>query len=393
MRRLYATSSMPRSAPRLRSSSGASTHRSAGMRKSRCGVAGSSSVCQSRSVGVRASAGIGGTCHPRAMSVADLPTPALVVDAGALAHNLDTMTHALPGDRLRPHVKAHKCTALAQEQAVRGHRGFTCATPREVIGMARGASSATTCCSRTRRSTPHAHRGRWPTPARACTVAVDSAETIDAAADERDPRGARRRQRRHAALRLPSRRTRAGSPTWPARAASTVRGVMGYEGHVVGLADRAERVAQDRATRWRSSPPRTRPSAATSSRPAAPARSTSTRSRPRSRPARTRLMDTAYGELQLPFRTALRVVATVVHVSPKYAVADCGLKALGMDHGNPTIEGGEVWFCSDEHVTFAMDPRAARRRPRARAARPRRPDRRVPRRRSTSPTDPTSTPA
>ena len=70
------------------------------------------------------------------MSVADLPTPALVVDAGALAHNLDTMTRALPGDRLRPHVKAHKCTTLAQEQAVRGHCGFTCATPREVIGMA-----------------------------------------------------------------------------------------------------------------------------------------------------------------------------------------------------------------------------------------------------------------
>jgi D-threonine aldolase len=35
-------------------------------------------------------------------------------------------------------------------------------------------------------------------------------------------------------------------------------------------------------------------------------------------------------------------------------VADCGLKALGMDHGNPTIEGGhQVWFVSDEHITFA----------------------------------------
>ena len=24
-----------------------------------------------------------------------------------------------------------------------------------------------------------------------------------------------------------------------------------------------------------------------------------------------------------------------------------------MDHGNPAIEGATVWFCSDEHVTFA----------------------------------------
>jgi D-serine deaminase-like pyridoxal phosphate-dependent protein len=34
-------------------------------------------------------------------------------------------------------------------------------------------------------------------------------------------------------------------------------------------------------------------------------------------------------------------------------VADCGLKALGMDHGNPTIDGATVLFCSDEHITFS----------------------------------------
>ena len=34
-------------------------------------------------------------------------------------------------------------------------------------------------------------------------------------------------------------------------------------------------------------------------------------------------------------------------------MADCGLKALGMDHGDPTVEGADVWFCSDEHLTFA----------------------------------------
>ena len=38
-----------------------------------------------------------------------------------------------------------------------------------------------------------------------------------------------------------------------------------------------------------------------------------------------------------------------------YAVADCGLKALGMDHGKPEIEAAKVWFCSDEHVTFAAE--------------------------------------
>ena len=64
------------------------------------------------------------------------------------------------------------------------------------------------------------------------------------------------------------------------------------------------------------------------------------------------LMDTAYGRLGLPFRQSLSVLATVISVSPGHAVADCGLKALGMDHGNPTIEDATVFFCSDEHVTF-----------------------------------------
>jgi D-serine deaminase-like pyridoxal phosphate-dependent protein len=67
------------------------------------------------------------------------------------------------------------------------------------------------------------------------------------------------------------------------------------------------------------------------------------------------LMDTAYAELGLPFQQALRIEATVISVSPGWAVADCGLKAQSMDHGNPTIDGAQVWFCSDEHVTFAPD--------------------------------------
>ena len=70
------------------------------------------------------------------MELASVPTPALVVDAGALDRNIATMAAALPGPRLRPHVKAHKTTALARRQADAGHLGFTCATIREVEGMA-----------------------------------------------------------------------------------------------------------------------------------------------------------------------------------------------------------------------------------------------------------------
>src|ERR1700680_901456 len=67
------------------------------------------------------------------------------------------------------------------------------------------------------------------------------------------------------------------------------------------------------------------------------------------------LMDTAYAKLGLPFHNALTVLATVISVNQAgWAVADCGLKALGMDHGNPAMaDGSTVWFCSDEHITFS----------------------------------------
>jgi D-serine deaminase-like pyridoxal phosphate-dependent protein len=69
------------------------------------------------------------------------------------------------------------------------------------------------------------------------------------------------------------------------------------------------------------------------------------------------LMDSSYGQLGHPFAQATWVVGTVISVHPKHAVADVGLKALGMDHGNPSIDGATVWFCSDEHVTFAPHER------------------------------------
>jgi D-serine deaminase-like pyridoxal phosphate-dependent protein len=67
------------------------------------------------------------------------------------------------------------------------------------------------------------------------------------------------------------------------------------------------------------------------------------------------LMDTHYGQLGLPFDQAVWVLGTVISSAGDHAVADVGLKALGMDHGNPSIDGARVWFCSDEHLTFAGD--------------------------------------
>ena len=64
------------------------------------------------------------------------------------------------------------------------------------------------------------------------------------------------------------------------------------------------------------------------------------------------VMDTAYAALGLPFRQAITVASTVISTSPGAAVADAGIKSLAMDHGDPTVEGADVLYCSDEHIAF-----------------------------------------
>jgi D-serine deaminase-like pyridoxal phosphate-dependent protein len=283
------------------------------------------------------------------MLVADLSTPGLVVDANALARNLDTMAAALPGPRLRPHVKAHKCVALAREQAARGHRSFTCATPGEMVGLARAGLGddlllANECVDDARLRAVAGSGAR-------VTMAVDSEATVEAAT-----RAGIREVLVDVNVGLPRCGCRVEDADRIARMARDagldVRGVMGYEGHVVGLADRDERVAKTEAAMALLADAHARVGGNTVSAGGTGTFDLNTLAT-EIQAGSYALMDTAYAQLGLPFEPALRIVATVVHANDRFAVADCGLKALGMDHGNPTLMGADVWFCSDEHLTFA----------------------------------------
>jgi D-threonine aldolase len=283
------------------------------------------------------------------MHVADLPTPALVVDTLSFTRNLDTMTAALPGARLRPHVKAHKCTALAREQANRGHLGFTGATPRELLGLAR-AGLTTDLLLANESVDDHRLRALAQCGARV-TVAVDSEATIAAAA-----RNGIREVLIDVNVGIPRcgvRADHAGALADLARARGLdVRGTMGYEGHAVLVADDAERASMtDESMAILTS------AHESVGGPVLSGGGTGTYAvntvATEIQAGSYALMDTAYAKLDIPFELALAVVATVIHTNPKWSVADCGLKALGMDHGNPTIAGAEVMFCSDEHVTFS----------------------------------------
>jgi D-serine deaminase-like pyridoxal phosphate-dependent protein len=245
-------------------------------------------------------------------------------------------------------VKAHKCTALARRQAERGHRGFTCATVREMEGMAAAGLGDDLLLANEVLDT----RRLGALDARV-TVAVDSEATLDAAA-----RGGVREVLIDVNVGLP----RCGcAPDTAGRLADAararglgVRGVMGYEGHLMLQGDVAERErGVSEAMEKLLAAHRDVGGEVVS------AGGTGTYAQNRAateiQAGSYALMDTAYAALELPFRPALSLLARVISVAPAYAVADCGLKALGMDHGNPTIFGAKVWFCSDEHVTFAPE--------------------------------------
>src|SRR5262249_42969079 len=158
-----------------------------------------------------------------------------LVDSAALEHNLAAMSAALPGPRLRPHVKAHKCTTLARAQARSGHRTFTCATIREMEGMAAAGLGAALWRTPGVRDTPRvgplAARRLGALGARG-RLAVDADATIEAAA-----RGGVREVLVDVNVGLP----RCGcAPEAAGRLADrarksglSVRGVMGYEGHLM----------------------------------------------------------------------------------------------------------------------------------------------------------------
>lgn len=283
-----------------------------------------------------------------------LQTPALLVDGDAFDANLAAMSDALPGARLRPHVKAHKCTGIARRQAEQGHRTFTAATIHEVEVLAAAGlgddillANEVVDASRLGAAADR-HNAR-------ITLAVDSDATIEAAVA-----GGVKEVLIDVNVGLP----RCGChPEDAGRLADLarkrgleVRGVMGYEGHVVGLPDRAERIEKVGAAMAllvRASELAGGEVISTGGTGTYDINTWGTEIQAGS----YALMDTAYDQLGLPFRQALTVLATVISVSDKFAVADCGLKALGMDHGLPSMgEAGKVWFCSDEHITFAPSP-------------------------------------
>ncbi len=285
---------------------------------------------------------------PTPSTIDDLTTPALLVDIPTFDRNLAAMDALLPGTTLRPHVKAFKSTEMAKRLDADGHHGFCAATPREIEGLV--AVGLTDDLLLANETLDAARLGALADQAN-ITVAIDSDATLDAAV-----RGGVRSVLIDVDVGLP----RCGcdvedSGRLADRARSAgleVRGVMGYEGHLMMIHDRVAKREKVEAAMaillqahemvgghivsgggtgtfdlntWCSE----------------------------IQAGSYMLMDTQYDELESPFEKALSVLATVVSISSKgWIIADAGLKAFGMDHGNPSWDEGDVFFCSDEHITL-----------------------------------------
>jgi D-serine deaminase-like pyridoxal phosphate-dependent protein len=278
-------------------------------------------------------------------------TPCLVVDAEAFAANVKAMAQVLPGLRLRPHVKAFKCTELARKLAANGHTAFTCATLSEVAGMIHAGLGADLLLANETLNVEQM-RDVVALPGRV-TIAVDSPETIAAAAAAGVT---------EVLIDVNVGLPRCGCPPGQAgvladvaRAAGlTVRGVMGYEGHLMMVQDRVEKtekVSDSMALLAQAAADVGTDFISAGGTGTFDTNTVATEIQAGS----YALMDTHYATLESPFVQAIWLEATIISANTEsgYVVADSGLKSMGMDHGNPAWAHGKVWFCSDEHVTMA----------------------------------------
>ena len=289
------------------------------------------------------------------MNINELPTPAVVLDMDAMQHNIATMASLHPGRRLRPHVKAHKCSSIADLQVAAGHNSFTCATPREILGLVSAGIGNDFLLANEVLDESRLGALADAQDQALISVAIDSHATLDAAVK--------------AGLKSVVIDVNVGLPRCgidPSKAGALadaarkhgidVRGVMGYEGHLMMVTDREEKKKQVHAAMSLLASAH-----ADVGGDIVSAGGTGTHDMfagttvNEVQAGSYVLMDSQYAQLGYSFAQAMWVVGTVISTNDKWSVIDVGLKSLGMDHGNPSIKNHSVWFCSDEHITFAAN--------------------------------------
>jgi D-serine deaminase-like pyridoxal phosphate-dependent protein len=306
-------------------------------------------------------------------TIADIPTPALILDAAAMDRNIRRMAEFFASSpcKLRPHFKAHKTPHIARAQLGAGScTGITCATVGEAEIAADFADDiliANQVIGRDKaaRVAQIAKRGV------AISVAIDSTTGLEQIADAAQAAGAEVGVLVDVNVGMPRCGVQPGeeAAALARRISDTggvrLRGAMGYEGHAVGIDDREKRehvarkamdglLASAHAIRDAGLPCDIVSAGGTGTYDITGRIDGITEIQAGSYV----LMDTAYGKLDIPFEQAFWVLGTVVsRPTPTLCVLDSGHKACTEDHGNPAvrdIEGASVLFLSDEHASIVI---------------------------------------
>jgi D-serine deaminase-like pyridoxal phosphate-dependent protein len=304
--------------------------------------------------------------------IAEIQTPAIVVDIGAMERNIRRMADffASGACRLRPHFKAHKTPEIARRQLAAGScTGLTCATVSE-------AEVAANVCQNVLIANEPVGPGKAARVAALAgrvdiivavdslaglheveTAAIDAGSRIGVLVDVNVGQNRCGVAPGEGAVELAARVALARGVVF--------RGVMGYEGHLVSVPDRTEREARTRQAMANLVATASRIRASGLPCDIVSAGGTGTYDISGRVDGITEiqagsyvLMDSDYGRLDVPFEQALWVLGTVLsRPTPTRCVADCGHKSTTKDHGPPTVRGmadASVIALNDEHATIVI---------------------------------------
>ncbi len=307
----------------------------------------------------------------RPRTIADVPTPALLVDVPAMERNIRRMAEFFADGlcKLRPHFKAHKTPEIARRQLAAGScTGLTCATVAE-------AEVAAELCDDILIANQVLGPGKAARVATLAkridiTVAVDSATGLDDIAAAGGEAGVTVGVLVEVNIGFrcgvaPGEEALALARRVAETSGVAFRGLMGYEGHVVAIEDREKREAGARQAldRLLSTIPLIRDAGLPCDIVSAGGTGTyditgRMEGVTEIQAGSYALMDTAYAKLDLPFELAFYVLGTVLsRPNPTICIADCGHKSCTMDHGNPSVkgmEGASVLHLSDEHASITI---------------------------------------
>jgi D-serine deaminase-like pyridoxal phosphate-dependent protein len=297
-----------------------------------------------------------------------LATPALLLDRRILRRNIERMADALgAGVALRPHVKSHKCLQIARMQIAAGAIGMTTATVWEALAMAEGGIEDILIANLVVGPEKLALLGQIAARARV-TVAVD--DPRNAAALSETARAIGRGLEVLIDIDVGLGRTGVRSIEDGVALAEavrrmeglTIRGVMGYEGHVVHQVDRTQRakMAGDvnrtvlglaEALRERGIPVYVVSGGGTGTFDLTGHCQGYTELQAGSYV----FMDATYEKVIDAFEPSLTVLATVVSRKGSTVVIDCGEKTVA-EAGPPRLRDHETlgWRQSEEHYVIEV---------------------------------------